>query len=764
MEILRLENLSKYYTSSSAVVMALTGIHASFSVGEFVAITGESGSGKSTLAKILGGMLPYEGGELYLNGAPTSHFSASDWERYRRDVIGFISQSYDIIPGNTVLENVEAVLRFSGVPTDEVRERALSYLREVELDTLARRRAAKLSSGQKQRLSIARALAKPSRILLADEPTGNLDRENSDKIIRLLKRASRDHLVILITHEYGEVENDATRHIVLSDGAIVTDAPVKSAPTEPSREVPQDAKAHAAKRAHGGSLSLYTARITAKSRPVFFSIIALLLCLTALITFVFLGTFLSSVDDSGTRIYSSEIFPNGDPHRLVVMRQDHKEMTEDDYRALLSVRYTVSLDRCGYSTDMRYYYVKDVDHRLTSERLVGQDYHPRDNPTDCHWVTVPKFIADAPAHYVSTLPTLARGTALTAGRAPEGIYEIVSADPNLRIGDTVTVYFRHPTEWGHSPYIGLTLTVVGESTVGEGLYFSDLLCQTLTSPVSAVGGQSYIMLPYDKDIFIIRNNHVIVENYKLPDNGFAYTGEMQPNGLGMGATLGFWGKDEGYNRLNLVVHYDTGHSKCILVSEEAFRTYARTEAQNQVSLYIKDYAYTERALDQLHDMGYIAFSPFKIGAIYTDPALSTERMITLAVCAATLVLCVLLQAILLKILFSSLNENLRLMSHIGLRAKTAYGAISLLMLMLTLCSIAVAFGIVVLLNGLGIERIVALYKYVEPIHVLGMIGIHLLSAALSTLIVIRGARRAVFYAKRPSEDLDFSAMEDTANA
>ena len=86
------------------------------------------------------------------------------------------------------------------------------------------------------------------------------------------------------------------------------------------------------------------------------------------------------------------------------------------------------------------------------------------------------------------------------------------------------------------------------------------------------------------------------------------------------------------------------------------------------------------------------------------------------------------------------------------------------MLMLTLCSIAVAFGIVVLLNGLGIERIVALYKYVEPIHVLGMIGIHLLSAALSTLIVIRGARRAVFYAKRPSEDLDFSAMEDTANA
>ena len=107
---LKLTNLSKYYTSQNAVVLGLADVNLSFSVGEFVAVTGENGSGKSTLANVIGGMLPYESGELYVMGKPTSHYDAADWERYRRDLISFISQDYGILPGNTVFENVESAL------------------------------------------------------------------------------------------------------------------------------------------------------------------------------------------------------------------------------------------------------------------------------------------------------------------------------------------------------------------------------------------------------------------------------------------------------------------------------------------------------------------------------------------------------------------------------------------------------------------------------------------------------------------------------
>ena len=140
MVVLKLEDLSKYYTTSSSVVMGLTNINLSFSVGEFVAITGESGSGKSTLAHVLGGILPYEAGELYVYGKPTSHYDAADWECYRRDMVGFISQNYGILAGNTVSENVESALRFSGMDADEARIKADEILKEVELTELKTRR------------------------------------------------------------------------------------------------------------------------------------------------------------------------------------------------------------------------------------------------------------------------------------------------------------------------------------------------------------------------------------------------------------------------------------------------------------------------------------------------------------------------------------------------------------------------------------------------------------------------------------------------
>ena len=326
MVALKLQNLSKYYASQSAVVMGLSDVNLEFSIGEFVAITGENGSGKSTLANVIGGMLPYEGGELYVMGQPTSHYDAADWERYRRDMIGFISQDYGILPGNTVFENVESALVLSGCERAQAKQKTREILKQVELSEYSRRRASKLSSGQKQRLAIARALAKPSQILIADEPTGNLDRENSDKVISLLKEASKDRLVILITHEFSEAEPYITRHIVLSDGKVVKDTDIGRGQEEAH---PEETEAKRVKAHKAFGLSPYVARLTGKARPVFFFFTLLILLLTCVASFIFIGNFVAATDDVTSRVYDQTGFINGDMKRLVLVKNGMEAFTKE---------------------------------------------------------------------------------------------------------------------------------------------------------------------------------------------------------------------------------------------------------------------------------------------------------------------------------------------------------------------------------------------------------------------------------------------------
>jgi len=270
--VLSLQNLSKYYTGSQSVVIGLNRVSMDLFRGEFVAVTGESGSGKSTLAHVLGGILPYESGQMLCMGKPTSHYDGADWERYRRDNISFISQSYGILPGCTVLHNVLTALRLSGMTGLQARRQAEIILRQVELWDMKDRRAARLSSGQKQRLSIARALAKPSPILLADEPTGNLDPENSEKVIKLLAEASKERLVILITHEFSEAGQYVTRRINLRDGAVTADQQLRAAAVVENEFCPSDKKQR---------LGLNIAGVQLSGRPVWTALMAAFFALTA---------------------------------------------------------------------------------------------------------------------------------------------------------------------------------------------------------------------------------------------------------------------------------------------------------------------------------------------------------------------------------------------------------------------------------------------------------------------------------------------------
>lgn len=222
MALLELKDIGKIYVSEGNVAVGIRGVNLSFEKGEFVAVTGKSGSGKSTLLNVISGMDSYEEGELLVCGQPTSHYLQPEWEQYRQKYISFIFQDYNIIESFTVLQNVElALLHIED--KRERRKRALELINRVGLGDRIKQKGSKLSGGQKQRTVIARALAKDSPIILADEPTGNLDSKTSEEIIELLREVSKDKLLIVVTHNFEQVAHVATRHVRVYDGAVESD-------------------------------------------------------------------------------------------------------------------------------------------------------------------------------------------------------------------------------------------------------------------------------------------------------------------------------------------------------------------------------------------------------------------------------------------------------------------------------------------------------------------------------------------------------------
>ena len=221
--MLKLENIKKDYITGGTAVHALKGVSVEFRKSEFVSILGQSGCGKTTLLNIIGGLDRYTSGELYIGGRATSDFRDRDWDNYRNHSVGFIFQSYNLIPHQSVLSNVELALTLTGVPRAERRRRAAEALERVGLADQLNKKPNEMSGGQMQRVAIARALVNDPEILLADEPTGALDSETSVQIMELLKEISKDRLVIMVTHNPELAKQYSTRIIRLLDGNITDD-------------------------------------------------------------------------------------------------------------------------------------------------------------------------------------------------------------------------------------------------------------------------------------------------------------------------------------------------------------------------------------------------------------------------------------------------------------------------------------------------------------------------------------------------------------
>ena len=221
--MLTLSNIHKEYVSGELRVEALKGVSLSFRQNEFVAVLGPSGCGKTTLLNIIGGLDRYTQGDLIIKGRSTREYKDADWDSYRNHSVGFVFQSYNLIPHQTVLSNVELALTLGGVPAKERRRRAVQVLERVGLGDQLNKKPNEMSGGQMQRVAIARALVNDPEILLADEPTGALDSETSVQIMDVLKEIASDRLVIMVTHNPELAAQYATRTIRLLDGRVTDD-------------------------------------------------------------------------------------------------------------------------------------------------------------------------------------------------------------------------------------------------------------------------------------------------------------------------------------------------------------------------------------------------------------------------------------------------------------------------------------------------------------------------------------------------------------
>ena len=332
--MLQLKDVVKTYGSGDNVVTALNGISITFRENEFVAILGHSGCGKTTMLNIIGGLDHYTSGDLVINGVSTKQYRDRDWDAYRNHSIGFVFQSYNLIPHQTVLSNVELALTISGVSKAERKKRAKEALEKVGLGNQLHKKPNQMSGGQMQRVAIARALINNPDILLADEPTGALDSETSVQVMELLKEIAKDKLVIMVTHNPELAEEYATRIVKVKDGKVMDDSDPYS-PTE--ADMPKPAEKKRVSMSFGTAVSLSLNNLmTKKGRTIltaFAGSIGIIGIATILSLSSGINSYINDIQEETLSSYPLQINrENADTSGIInAMMENQKEYEEKEF-------------------------------------------------------------------------------------------------------------------------------------------------------------------------------------------------------------------------------------------------------------------------------------------------------------------------------------------------------------------------------------------------------------------------------------------------
>lgn len=687
---IELQSISKSYYSETAVTQALRKVSLSFAKGEFVAITGESGSGKSTLLNIIGGMDSFDEGEMIVDGEPTFQYDDEDWETYRRTKIGYVFQDYSLIGHYTALDNVMSALLILGQSQEDARKTATEYLRQVGLDGYETHRASELSSGQKQRLSIARALAKNTGIIVADEPTGNLDSETGKQIIQLLEKLSKDRLVIMVTHNYDQAEAYVTRKIRLHDGQIISDVMVEK-PTSEKKEgfrqdpetndtissptadgEPSDQKEKTEKKPLTSNkiASIFARRNqkTQRGRALLFTCFLLVI---AAASFLFIGELFVYRDDTNTKHYTQAAFYHEDNKRLIVKRQDGKDITDEDVEKLSSVRYVETVDSCDIANDINYFIEEDKDYEYTYGNEAARSHFDEDEGEikRVSFLNEKRFMMSTDAITEEDL---------ASGRLPQARNEIVLyAKDDSSLEKNILCYFAFHNVWAANYYYQTNVTVVGilkEPT--EQVYFSRELCRMLSMSLA------------DNNVFrIIYNDYPIIRHEITPVISDSLTGNEVRLSSMIADEYKIAGEfpctierfDEAGKPLENMetdtiniknpesvdgLHDSTAN---LLEVSESFYNRHYKMTSSQASVYISSYAKTDAVLEKLDRLGYDGMSSYRISTLDYNEEKTTQRLTIIGISVLGLVILLIAEILILRSLMKIRIKDYFVLKFIGMK-------------------------------------------------------------------------------------------------
>lgn len=702
---IKLQNISKYYYSETAVTQALQGINLEFRMGEFVAITGESGSGKSTLLRIISGMDTFDDGELYVDGQPTFQYDEDDWEEYRRTKIGFVFQDYSLIGHYTAKENIVSALLIMGVPEKEAGDKAIHYLERVGLSAQRDQRASKLSSGQKQRLSIARALAKDTDIIVADEPTGNLDSETGAQIVKLLRDLSQDHLVIMVTHNYEQVEKYVTRKVRLHDGSLIldvsenvdtdqksevsenTDTDQKSEMSEnvDNNENTSDGKKSESneERLHDRTIGRIFVRMNAVRQPEKIALFMGFFLAAAIVSFLFIGQLLMNADDIYTKKYSATSFARKDDKRISIRRKDQKFMTKKDIDQLTKMKHVVSVDQYDIVNDVNYYFEEGKDYR----QEYGYNRMSTSNEGELYDSQNVEYVKKD--QYMRSSSCLKKSD-LAKGSLPKKIDEVVLYDRGkYKVGDTITFFYTSDVLWSSTEnYIQRKMKVSGLlKNKDKQVYFSPEICTMLQSTVT--GGKVFYEYAYNQKLGKYQGQATlwpIVGDIVKKDNELCVSGAYEAavyraedndlNLLGQSGLLHIdqYDKDMKSKDVKQIENVETGEkingcgANFAEVSQNIYEKYYRTDSR-QASVYITSYAKMDHVLKALDKAGYEAVSTLRFGADEYDSDLVQERLRTIGIAVAILLVMMAAEILILRSIFKIQIKDQKILKFMGMSTK-----------------------------------------------------------------------------------------------
>ena len=702
---IKLQNISKYYYSETAVTQALQGINLEFRMGEFVAITGESGSGKSTLLRIISGMDTFDDGELYVDGQPTFQYDEDDWEEYRRTKIGFVFQDYSLIGHYTAKENIVSALLIMGVPEKEAGDKAIHYLERVGLSAQRDQRASKLSSGQKQRLSIARALAKDTDIIVADEPTGNLDSETGAQIVKLLRDLSQDHLVIMVTHNYEQVEKYVTRKVRLHDGSLILDVSENmdtnqksevsenmdtDQKSEMSENVDNNEKTSDGKKSESNeerlrdrTIGRIFVRMNAVRQPEKIALFMGFFLAAAIVSFLFIGQLLMNADDIYTKKYSATSFARKDDKRISIRRKDQKFMTKKDIDQLTKMKHVVSVDQYDIVNDVNYYFEEGKDYR----QEYGYNRMSTSNEGGLYDSQNVEYVKKD--QYMRSSSCLKKSD-LVKGSLPKKIDEVVLYDRGkYKVGDTITFFYTSDVLWSSTEnYIQRKMKVSGLlKNKDKQVYFSPEICTMLQSTVT--GGKVFYEYAYNQQLgkyqgqatlwpivgdIVKKDNELCVSGayeaavYRAEDNDLTL---LDQSGL---LHIDQYDKDMKSKDVKQIENVETGEkingcgANFAEVSQNIYEKYYRTESR-QASVYITSYAKMDHVLKALDKAGYEAVSTLRFGADEYDSDLVQERLRTIGIAVAILLVMMAAEILILRSIFKIQIKDQKILKFMGMSTK-----------------------------------------------------------------------------------------------